>query len=356
MLAITNHRVAAHGPTPNPSPVLQPLPAGIVTCYDPGTGPAITPAFGNRATQALIVWQFPEPDAGDLFSVRPGETMTMAYDMRLPSLISVSSRYDNTVALPRFDSFTDVLNVTTAYYPASNINPDNVPRENANAASDPSFVVTSDAAVTKTQTTAIEETGNNRARDAVIGEEVTYTIGVTIPPQTTVYNAVLRDALPRTGGTQLVELLSAAQSGQPGPTLDANLGTDTVTLTFPATYTNTTSTAQTFTVTITGRVTTASQNTNAANRTNTATFTSNRSLGGTALPTRQATTQLRVVEPAPSIAKSPAPAEVIGGQTVTYTLTASNANGRPPLHDATTWTACRRCSPTRASLRTPAAR
>jgi uncharacterized repeat protein (TIGR01451 family)/fimbrial isopeptide formation D2 family protein len=334
--AISNHRVAAHGPTPNPSPVLQPLPAGIVTCFDPGTGPAVAPAYGDRATQALLVWQFPAPDAGNAFSVRPGETMTMAYDMRLPSVISVSSRYDNTVALPRFEAFTDVLNVTTPFYPADNINPQNVPLQNAERAADPSWVVTADAGITKTQTTAIEEANNNRARDAVIGEEVTYTVGVTVPAQTTVYNAVLRDPLPRTGTIQTVELLSATQSGPPGPTLDANLATDTVTLTFPPTYTNTTNAPQTFTVTIVGRVTTVAQNTNGQTRTNTATFTSNRTLGGTPLPQRQASSQLRVVEPSPTITKSPAPTEVIGGQIITYTLSASNANGRPPLHDTTT--------------------
>ena len=41
-----------------------------------------------------------------------------------------------------------------------------------------------------------------------------------------------------------------------------------------------------------------------------------------------------MVQPSPTLTKSASPATVIGGQSVTYTLTAGNAAGRPPLHDS----------------------
>jgi uncharacterized repeat protein (TIGR01451 family) len=334
--AVSNFRVAAKGPTPNPNPTLVALPGGIATCYEPGSGPAVDPSFGNRANQALIVWNFPSPDAADTFAVNPGQTMTVAYDVRLPALISVSSRFDNDAAVARYESFTNTRNETTAFVPRDNVNPDFAADENAAPVRDDSFVVTAAAAVAKTQTTAIEEAGNNRARDAVIGEEITYDVSVTVPAQTTVFNAVLRDPLPRSGANQHIELLSATQSGPPGPTLDANTGTDTATLTFPPTYTNTTGAPQVFGMRITARMTTNSQNTNGTSRTNTVTFSSNATLGGTPLPARTATSQARVVEPSPTVTKSASPTTVIGGQTVIYTVTASNANNRPPLHDAFT--------------------
>ena len=43
---------------------------------------------------------------------------------------------------------------------------------------------------------------------------------------------------------------------------------------------------------------------------------------------------MAIVEPAPSLTKSASPINVVGGQTVTYTLTAANAASASVLHDA----------------------
>ena len=58
--------------------------------------------------------------------------------------------------------------------------------------------------------------------------------------------------------------------------------------------------------------------------------------GGPTPGTQQASAGVAIVEPAPTLTKSnnkPSPATVSAGTTVTYTLTAKNTTGHPPLHD-----------------------
>ena len=77
-------------------------------------------------------------------------------------------------------------------------------------------------------------------------------------------------------------------------------------------------------------------NANGVTRTNTATFRSDSAAsGGSTLTPRTATSQVTIVEPAVSLNKINDGASVSAGQTVTYTLTATDTAGRPPLHD--TW-------------------
>jgi uncharacterized repeat protein (TIGR01451 family)/fimbrial isopeptide formation D2 family protein len=106
---------------------------------------------------------------------------------------------------------------------------------------------------------------------------------------------------------------------------------------FGPTYTNGTSTDQRFEVTATVAVTgtAAAPADNHVLRPNIATFLSQTAAtGGTTLPPVTATYDMYVVQPSPTLTKSASPATVIGGQTVTYTLTAGNSAGRPPLHEA----------------------
>ena len=52
------------------------------------------------------------------------------------------------------------------------------------------------ASVAKTASTSVDETGNDLANQATIGETITYTYSATIPAGTTVYSGELWDELP----------------------------------------------------------------------------------------------------------------------------------------------------------------
>ncbi len=334
---VSNFGVVTHGTVP-PATVLSPaaLPGQYVACTDAGDPghPAVDPAYGTPA-QSVIVWTFPSPDVAEAFSIFVGQTMTLTYDMQLPSSVGVSTRFDNTAAVQSFRSFTNVVNETSEYYPQDNIDPSVQSLENVQAADDPSWVVTPDASVSKAVTTQIGESNNNVPNQATIGELVTYTVGVTVPAHTTVYGGVLTDPMP-TGLTFVSATAGFSATGSPpvgalpgGFTLDGANGT----LTFPATYQNATSSPHLLQVTITARMSTLAGNTHGTVRTNTASFTSTAGPGGAALPARTAQASVTVVEPNPRLVKAANPREVIGGQTVTYALTATNANNRPPSHD-----------------------
>lgn len=333
--------VVTHGTVPPANPLVPTaLDPSFVDCTDPGDPghPDVDPSYGDSATQSILRWTFPSPDLAEEFSIFVGETMTLLYDVTFPSEISVSTRFDNAAGVRSFESFTDRLNETATYFPADNIDAD-VPAaaEDAAAADDTSFVVTANAVVTKSSTTSVDEVNNNLVNQATIGETVNWTVGVVVPARTTVYEAVLTDPMP-TGITFLGATAGFSPTGTSpatdplpgGVLLDPANGS----LTFPAIYDNATDEAQRFEVVITSRVSTIAGNSNGTNRTNTATFASKTSVGGSSLPPRTAATTVRIVEPSPTLLKSASPVDVIGGQTVTFQITARNASGRPPMHDS----------------------
>ena len=207
-----------------------------------------------------------------------------------------------------------------------------------------SSVVVPDASVTKANVTDITEPGNTVSQ-AVVGETLTYTIGVMVPAHTSVYNGTLVDPLP-TGvvfvgpATARFSATGTSPAGGQLPNLDAThtvtIDDTTGTLSFGTTYINDTDTDQLFEVTIPARIGTDPTNTHGTVRRNTATFTSDTAAtGGTPITPRTASSNVTIVTPAPTLTKTVSPTSATGGDTVTYTLTASNASGRPPLHD--TW-------------------
>lgn len=329
------------------------LPAGITcsaitavsnagTCYDAGA-PGRPGLSSGDTTSSVIRWQL---DAS--FSLAPQAYGKLTYTMAVPADVSVSTVFDNTAAVASFASATNIDDGGTPpaaiHNPADNISAD-VPAtdEDVPAASDASSVVVPDAVVTKANLTDITEPGNTVAQ-AVVGETLTYTIGVKIPAHTSVYNGKLVDPLP-TGvvfvgpATAKLSATGTSPAGDPLPSVDAThtvtLDDTTGALSFGTTYANDTDTDQLFEVTIPARIGTDGSNTHGTVRTNTATFTSDTAAtGGTAITPRTASSNVTIVTPAPTLAKTVSPSSATGGDTVTYTLTASNASGRPPLHDS----------------------
>jgi large repetitive protein len=253
--------------------------------------------------------------------------------MTIPARVSVNEDIVDTASVRSFDTDTNVPGTVT-YFPADNLDT-TVPlsQQDAPAASDPSDVFLAAVGITKLVSSAINEPGNKggepppgvKSTQATIGEQVTYTISTTLLAHATVYDGVLTDPLPAG-----LEFLSASASGSPpGATLDPSTGT----VTLSSTFDNTSSTPLIFSVAIVAQVTTASENTAGITRTNTATFTSNNSPGGTPVTPQSNSSDVEIVEPSPTLTKSADPTDVVGGQTVNYTLTAGNAASASEMHD-----------------------
>jgi uncharacterized repeat protein (TIGR01451 family)/fimbrial isopeptide formation D2 family protein len=298
----------------------------------------------SGSAPSVLEWTLPGPLAA-------GANATVGYTMTIPATPRVLTDYVNTTGVVSYQTDTN-LGTPITHYPA-NTTPqltacgnDPLPGCDVPLAQTTDKVTVANTSLAKTVVTAISETNNNAATQTVIGEQLTYTVKATVPANTSVYQGVISDPMP-TG----IELLSATADLDGGPlpggaTLTVNTrtdpGADSATITLPATYANATAADQVFTLTITARVTTAAGNTHGTSRTNTASFVrKDAPTGGVNLTAQTAAAATTVIEPNPKLAKTHTPSgTVAGGQTLTYTLTATNPatapapNARPPLHDA----------------------
>lgn len=338
------------------------LPAGVacasVTNPDPPDGAPVTfsctdpgapgyPASLAGTNRSLLRWAFDDSDAG---AIDPGQRRTLAYDFTVPDNVSVATVLTDDAGVRSYQAFTNLPGQAATYYPTSNVDPGACgvtgrPACDAPKASDPSNVVVANVALAKTGTTSITEDANNTADQATIGETVTYTVTARVPYGTSVYQGVLTDTLPdglafvsaaadfSSNGGSTFGALPAVTTG-PTNTLQA------VTLGLPTSYTDAASatTDHVFRMTIVAKVTKDAGNTHGTVRTNTATFQSTASAAvgapNVAAPP-PATYAITVVEPAPALTKSANPgSNVVVGQSITYTLSAGNGAGRPPLHNS----------------------
>ena len=313
-VAVGNDGTAAAG---NDEPIVGPdvwdvLPDGITcadvsaisdtgVCTDPGQPGQ--PSFDGNDTSSAVRWDLPES-----VTIAPGATYELGYTTTIPADASVSLTYTNTAAVASYGTGTKRQTVVQ-HRPADNIdNTTPADEVDAPAAQDTFTVVTPGLALTKTNVSAIDAPGNRGPPDngqpsqAVIGEEVTYTITGTVPARTTVYDGGLTDALP--AGLELLSssVASSLDGGAFTPGAPGTFDSDTASLELPDPYT-TDGTADRFEITVVARVTTVGSSTNGGTLTNTATFSATRGPGGSTVETR-ATSPVEVVEPAPTLAKT----------------------------------------------------
>ena len=321
------------------------VPAGLISnsgiCTDPGS--PSQPSFAQNATQSAIVWP-----GSDTATLAPGASTTYTYQVNIPTGTSVSTDFVDTASVRSYEADTNIPGQFAVFLPANNVDTTVTSDQyNAPAANDSSDVFLASVAVTKGVQSAIKEAGNagqeatpGATTDATIGELVTWTVTARVPAHTTVYGGQLVDPLP--AGFQLISASAGftADASQP-PTgalpPGATFNSTTLTLTLPTPIDDTSATDQLYAVTIVGQVI----NTSAAIKagvtvTNTATFSSTAGPDQTTAPPNvTASANVRIVEPKPALAKTNnAPAAgVAGGDTVTFTLRASNAAGSSVLHD-----------------------
>jgi uncharacterized repeat protein (TIGR01451 family)/LPXTG-motif cell wall-anchored protein len=336
-----------------------------ITCTDPGDPGH--PTFADRDDRSAIRWVYAAvsgvPAAEQ--ATEPGETWTFRYDVTIPSPTTAGAVLTNTAAVRSFSALSNVPvgqpGAVVQYYPQDNIDTTiPVADQDAAPAEDDSNVFLPRVTVAKTGTTAITETNNNAPNQATMGEGITYRYALVIPAGTSLVEGVLADTLPL--GVQLVPgapntlefcpqspatsgstiPACAAPAGAPaGVTFDATTGE----VQFGALYDNSTAFDQRFLVTVSARVTSNAITTaqNAINRTNVARYTGLERAGGSALAPVTASYVVNIRQPLPDVTKTnDAGGVVLGGQTVTFTIDATNRNAnatgtttnRPPLHDA----------------------
>lgn len=302
------------------------LPAGI-TCADVnaalisdgGTCAAIP---GSLTGAVRITWTN--------VVVAASSSKTLTYTVKVPVGVEPSRNFDNTAGVVGYVSDTNTGG-EFAYIPSGNIDP-SAPTANTTPAKDGSRISTKAVTLTKDRTTSVNETGNNVASQATIGETIDYTVTATIPEGTTLYGSpVLGDPL----GTRQTFVAGSAVAKFNGSTTlptGVTLTTtgNTVKLNFPASYTNVPGSGDdVFTLTFSATV-----NDIAANKRTgvTADYTlPNKArfdwtdAAAVATGVDSPTVNTTIVEPNLKIAKSHLPTGTFKpGETVHYTLTVTN--------------------------------
>lgn len=268
-----------------------------------------------------------EWDGVTALSVPAGGSVTTTYDVIMPAGIAPLETMPNRAGVRTYASLTNTGVGTFTFTPVSNIDATTT-GNNTTAAADGSNVFTAEPTIGIVRTTAVAEPGNDPNWEATIGELVTYTITVTIPEGTTIYNADLVDDLPAN-----VDLVSSSHvfDGESPVTLIEDGANDAVTVEWAdPSYTNAAGTGDdTLSLTVVAQVLDVPSNTRGTVVGNTAEFTwFNRDGAQHDIDAAVGTT---IVEPAIDVDKTSsdtigADGYVVGGELVNTTLLVSNPN------------------------------
>lgn len=308
---------------------------------------AVTPAFASCEPvggNSVVTWQLTGAALGPDNLLTIGETAIVRYNLTVPQPLSINTRHTNTAAITRYTApNTDgIVPGGAALYPTNPVGAYPGQTKNAPEASDTATIRLAGATVDKRVVSTGENVaGNNLTGQATIGEPAVYEYSVTIPAHTSVFSGVLDDALPTSGA--LVQTGDPTMFATPaGATVGTGCAVDAGEfrlcsdgrLLFPAVYTNDSDADVTFAVRLPVRVAGIAGNVHGVNVDNVATFDSAPTAGGTPVRQDDDSARLTLVEPSPALAKTSTVTQAEAGQQVTYTLTATNAAGRPPLYDA----------------------
>ncbi|WP_435745934.1 LPXTG cell wall anchor domain-containing protein [Nocardioides sp. SYSU DS0663] len=302
-------------------------------CTDPGD--ASHPTFAGNGSRSAIRWDLPDTER-----IAPGATVTFSYRVRFPSTVAADQPYRNDVDVASYASENNLGTLMT-HYPAQNVDTTVTSGQvDAPRAHDDLTLRTPQVQVAKSNVTAVDDADQGAdpaGRNYVaVGEGITYTVTATLPANTTVYDGVVRDAAP--SGVRF-DSVSYEFSLDNGATWAG---------TAPAGWTASSSSARVETggihvvdatsdlVRMTIEATAIGTSTDPAHGallTNIA-HASSSSEAGTTPTDRRATSSVTAVHPNPTLTKTVSDENPVAGQTVTYTLTASNPATRPTLFDA----------------------
>ena len=262
--------------------------------------------------------------------VGAGGAQMLTYDVTMPAGIEPGRSFNDRAGVVSYTSATNTGGAFT-YVPENNIDT-GAPPANALAADDTSFVQTRDLTFTKTRTTEVDEAGNDAASQATIGEGVNYTMTIVIPEGTTVYGGHFSDALgPRHGEPSNYSLTLNGGALPGGFTTAIDPFTGFIDVTFTGIYTNAPGSGDdTFVFAMSAPLADVPANQRTSpNETVTNTATFDWEHDGGAAQHLEASVSTTVVEPNVSVTKDENDGDdvVSPGQSLTYTLTATNTNG-----------------------------
>jgi uncharacterized repeat protein (TIGR01451 family)/fimbrial isopeptide formation D2 family protein len=301
------------------------------TVYDPSDAGYPTSVQAAYAGRSVIVWTG--------IDVGVAAQQTLRYDVTIPAGARINTTYPNTAAITGYDVLLN-SGETETFYPGGSL--DTTPRPTEQTVSGqrtrddsvvflPPAVLAKDLVSTEVGPVTNDLDPNNANDQATQGELMTWRYSVTVPGDTTVANGVLSDRGVLTGASAPTPFV--VESGS----WSASAGVDTTgfgfeanpsgarkgVLTFPATYTNNTTSAQVFTVELTGYV----GDVNPATLTNFADFTS-------ASWNDDDPATVRYIEPNPVLTKTANPSgDVVVGDDVQYSISVANAGTRPKSYD-----------------------
>jgi len=287
------------------------LPAGI-TCAD-----ISVISDGGSCTSGRITWTG--------IDVAAAATHNLTYTLTVPSDVSPGVTYTNHVGVMEW---AYVSNDGSHYQliPANTTVTDpTLPPANMPAAEASESIHTRNAGVTKSQTTSVNEGGNDLSSQATVGEIVTYTVTTTIPQNTTVYDATVTDPLgdrqTLVPGSLCVNLCTLDGA----PFTPTESPANTVLATLPATYAAPSDEDGVLVITFRVKVLDVADNYRGQPLGNIATLTYTDQDGHG--HTGTGSTSTTIVEPQLTLGKTHSPGgKVTGGQVLDFTVTAGNAS------------------------------
>lgn len=205
-------------------------------------------------------------DLGADTTIAGSNQTTLTYATDIGSGFSPGQLISSSAGVRDFTT-TDNQGDTDTFYPQNDIDPSvTAPQENAPEADDPSGVELAGLSFTHTIATGVNETGNDLAGQATIGEDVTYTDTLTVPANTTLYDdPAITTTLPSTLATTTAVSSSYAVNGvataMPADWTTSSDGSSSVSLSYGnGTWANTSGFPETFTLTYTTNVLQSSSN------------------------------------------------------------------------------------------------
>ncbi len=265
-------------------------------------------------------------DQADDIDIAAGATATLAYEVLVPAGVTPGITLTNRAGVRDYRGPTNTSTPFT-YVPANNIDTTLTP--NTTAADDTAAIFTELPTVLKTRSTEINQSGNNTASQATIGERISYNVSVNVPPGTTVTNARITDVLDAEKdlvASSVVATRNGVALPASGFTINVDDAGNRFTVTPPDPYVVAPGpTGDTIVVTFEAIVTNVASNTRGTTTGNTVNLAYNNALGPRTISASVNTT---IVEPNIDLTKRNDDADgvVAPGQTITYSLDVLNRN------------------------------
>ncbi len=266
---------------------------------------------------------------GIVASVPPAGTSSYTYVVTLPSDVAPAEQFVNRAGVRTYDATTNTGGTFT-YVPSSNIDPSLTP--NTGPANAQATVTARSATIAKSHTTSIGSSGNS-VNAATIGEQVDYTVTVTVPAASTIQAASITDTLPAT-----LELLASpapawSVNGSAPSDLDITVSGNTITLAGDPSYAIPAGADPIITLTFSARVLDVPGAAAGSTISNNATL--HYTPPGGSAATLTSTNNAPVVEPDIAVTKTDDDADGLAtpGELVDFHVTATNAAGASVAYD-----------------------